>query len=116
MVRGGFASVGPAIDAVHLAGVVEGEAGVLGGDGFQVAGGLDVQGALEAAGSAFFFAEDEGEIGAGAGASCESFTAPMTRPEEGERAKALREFVERWWHKLLVWLCHIKQATHLRRK
>lgn len=66
MVRGVFASVGPAIDAVHMACFVEGETWVLGGDGFQVAGGLDVQGALEAAGCAFFFGEDESEIGAGA--------------------------------------------------
>lgn len=40
----------------------------MGGDGFLVTGGLDVQGALEAAGCAFVFAENEGEIGAGAGA------------------------------------------------
>lgn len=68
MVRGVLASVGPAINAVNVAGLVEGKARVLGGDGFLVACGLDVQGTLKAAGCAFFFAEDEGEIGAGAGA------------------------------------------------
>lgn len=82
MVRGVLASVGPAIDAVHVAGLVEGEARVLGGDGFQVAGGFDVQGALEAARCPFLFAEDEGEIGAGAVADQPASRAPAGAPRD----------------------------------
>ena len=79
MVRGVFAAVGPAIDAVHVARFVEGEAWVLGGDSFQIADGLNVRGALEAAGSAFLFAEDEGRSVRARGPSCESFTARTMR-------------------------------------
>lgn len=49
-----FAAVGPAIDAAHIAQVVEGEALVLGGDGFQGADGFDVQGAQELQGAPSF--------------------------------------------------------------
>jgi len=80
VVWGVFASVGPAIDAAHMARIVEGEARVLRGDGFQVASGFDVQGALEAAGCASLFAEDEGEIGAGAVGDQPASRAPAGAP------------------------------------
>jgi hypothetical protein len=59
---------------------VEDETWVLGGDGFQVAGGLDVQVALEAAGCAFFFGEDESEIGASAVGDQPASRAPAGAP------------------------------------